>query len=133
MRFATSTSDVWCGLYHNYNNDGQPLGFLRLAQPLLRAHRRRTGPLALQVQGGLRVGQVDLPGVRAEVVVLLVVAELQALRAGGRVEGVQGPALQLLHVQALPDLLAQVLLPGRLTQDMMYIMCIMCIDLYENY
>lgn len=118
MRFATSTSDVCCGLYHNYNNDGQPLRFLRLAQPFLRADRHRAGPLALEVQGGLRVGQVDLPGVRAEVLVLLVIAELQALRAGGRVEGVQGPALQLLHVQALPDLLAQVLLPGRLPQDL---------------
>lgn len=53
-----------------------------MAEPPLRAYRQRNWPITAQVQAGMRVGQGDLPGVRAQIGLLCLVAELQVLRAG---------------------------------------------------
>ena len=72
-----------------------------------------------QVQARLRGGQGPLPGVRHAFGVLRLNREFPLLRPVGHHQGLQGPEVQLLHVQEVPDILAQVLLPGRPSPHLM--------------
>lgn len=57
------------GLGHNYNYDlsGEARRVLRVAEQAILAHRQRYRSLAAEVQASLRVGQGDIPGMRAKI------------------------------------------------------------------
>jgi hypothetical protein len=77
-----------------------------MAQQSIRTHRYCSRPIPFQTQTCLRVGQGNFFGMRAKIGMLRVEQQLQALRAVGHKQGLQGAQVQLLHVQTIPDLLA---------------------------